>query len=317
MTFTQALVVALLTFPGAALAGEGEPDLRGLKVKIDKRPIRLQGAVAYSAGSSAVHLAFSTVPLRCEIFDSNGRRLAKNERYFMMTFAPILQPDGGFIWGATQLHVGPYYTVNYVGLDGFKLGGADVDRPVSFSVHQKLHLPAPWGSAPKQNLFRPGHFFPYEDAQIDLAGEVDVPGCGLRHARVHGAPRPQDQLQFSVAGRAFPILGAQLRSYGGRPELTLSTSPLSCDHDNEHDIHLRFSHDGVGDWQIVADGAVLPQKFDPHVPAIKGSLPEGLVSGLSVTWPAEPGGLVHIEGVFALGDLPVRISGEVSAMECL
>ena len=198
-------------------------------------PVVFDTAVAFTRGSSAIHLAFSDEPRTCDqVFELLGALeaggAAADELVFWVDIVrPLPRRDhAGYVPGWTRL-------------------GDDSSERTSGEVE-----------VGEVDTSRGGH----TSGRIDIAvhgvgfdGSFDAIGCG-EYPSPRVAARTQNLLVL-FDRQQFVIEGATVQWDGNNPRLVLTTSPHDCDQVAESDVQIELSLGGVaGDQVDVLSAAV-------------------------------------------------------------
>lgn len=285
----------------ASTTAWAQPALGGLKATLNGEPLPLVGAALYSQGGSARTLELSTEPLPCSVYAELGRSIAPGERYFSVSFKPLLQADGTLKWTTESLEMTQQRPEGE--LTKITLLDTDAGKPARFRFDDLFVLPA-------------NKFFERPEAKLELRGEGTADGCGVRKGLSEATARPQTGLKLTVAGRAFPMLGATLSADGS--ELELNSSPLDCSGSAGHDLRIKIQLKPNDDqtYSIYASGDLFQMQYNMTAAVAPAAGGPGLF--IQVAPEATKGSprAVRIEGTFTLDEFPAVISGEASAVDC-
>jgi hypothetical protein len=191
----------------SATAVVRETKVVGLEVTLDRTPLPLENAFAFSRGGAALHIMFSTHPLGCEHLGGPGFELQEGELAFDVTMAPALRPDGSERWSITGSHLGTMARQGDLGT--VEVTASDPHKTVVAKFKDaKLEFPP--------NV-------------IGLHGAVSAQPCSILPWSDKARVRPQKDLQLELAGKRITIHGATLSpgKKGGRV-LILTSEPQAC-----------------------------------------------------------------------------------------
>ena len=300
-------LVGLWAGAAEAVAPVAAPALKKVSATLDGKKLPLKGAAVYRTGGSALTLEVSTEPLPCSAYEAGGRGIADGEKHFTVQFQPLLQADGSLKWHTMRLELRQQGPERGADLSKLALVDPDAEKPVRFRFDQKFVLPA-------------SEFFGLNEAKLELRGEGVALGCGTLKGLQAVPARAQAGLTLTVAGRSFPVLGATLA--GDEGDLELNTSPLACDSGQGHDLRIRIAVKPTEEKRhgIYVSGDVLASQHNLSAPSLGAPPAAGAEPGLFVQ--VVPGAAkgdartVKVAGAFMLGELPVVLSGEVSALDC-
>ncbi|MEL6179547.1 MAG: hypothetical protein AAFS10_11370 [Myxococcota bacterium] len=285
-------------------APKAPPGLESFKATVNGEPLALQTAVAYSRGSSAVILEFSTAKPSCDAFSGNGRMLAQGEQHFSVTFASKLLQDG-----KREPQIGSLYFESFT-----KSGGSDMGTLTLTEADPKKGVK---GDLDFTLLVKANEFLKTPEKKLVVKGPFEAKGCGQFLPRQEIAARPQEKLKVQVSGVDFPIQGAIVRS-GNFPnkgyDLTLSTSPMTCDASWTNEdllIRLHFAKGKAVNF-VYMSGDVLTSQLNNTLGEGSPSIdvrPKGKLEGDGEL-------MVQLKGTIDVLGHKVTTEGDVTVLRC-
>jgi hypothetical protein len=217
----------------------------GLESTLDKTPLPLENAFAFSRGGSALHLMFSTHPLACENLGGAGFELQPGELAFDVTVAPSLRPDGKERWSITGSRLGGMTRQG-------DLGQVDVEAADPHKTVKVKFKDAALAFPPNE---------------IGLDGSVSATPCAILPWSDKARVRPQRELAVELAGKRIAIHGASLTpEVGGVRTLTITSEPHACGHgvmgsDYGVRIELATGADGLVAQRVLVSGYSLTREL--------------------------------------------------------
>ncbi|MCA9490201.1 MAG: hypothetical protein KC621_09760 [Myxococcales bacterium] len=284
---------------------ETPPSDGPLVVEIDGTPIPIAGAVAGTAGESAVRVVLGTHPLDCSAAGRGPRTRRDGEREVVLTLAKLfVEPDGrgGYEPGKNLRVSRASWSGARADVRGGGVALAGGIAALSSDVAKR-------GGRARVAIDYEGSFaVGAHKSTLRVRGATALLTCGATPPA--GTPRAQPDLTLTVGGQAIAVHGATLVEDHGRTTLRLSSGPAVCpstlfDAPWDFLITLRGTEKSR---QLTVGGARFPNDIGVLSPNVE----------MSVAPSAKDSELVDVT-VADHGDeraLQTHLSGTVHALRC-
>jgi hypothetical protein len=254
----------------------------------------MTSALAYTTGSSEVHIELSDAATKCEEHSPDGRGLEEGKKYLSLSFAPVLQADGTRRWMTTRLVWGPRNLTP--GFEPEQFNGLIITPP---SDGQAVAVKMDYAVELEAN-----DFLALPAERLELRGDVRAASCGVIARGVPNAIA-QDKLTATLAGQPLTFQGALLTGAPESPRLELTTSPRDCDSGRSNDLRISIDvkPDGDNNFIHTMGDILLVQQNDNAKLNIKQDK-------------ADPT-MLTIDGTYNIVDQPLVLRGAIKALNCM